>query len=738
MPLVVILDDQITNQHIFAKIASSISPEIEVQTFGDPQAALHWVGSHTPDLVITDYKMPGMNGAAFIKKLRELPDLEDVPVVVITVFEERSFRLRALDAGATDFLQSPVDHQEFVTRARNLLKLRKQQLMLADRAVTLEQRLAHSERSLEEAVRDSSERLGQVIDAVPAIVCATDRDNRFIFMNAYQSEILGVEPTAMTGRRIEELFGEEYATRSRALDRLVFDSGRAISSFEEEIVDQSGRRRVFLTTKSPLKNSGDEIVGVVTSALDITERKASERHLHYIAHHDALTGLPNRAMLRERLRREVVRARRGDRRLSLHLIDLDSFKSVNDVLGHSAGDKFLVAVARRLRPLEQDGFMVTRLGGDEFAILEADSTEASSTALAERIATLVAEPTVISGQRISTTTSIGIAVHPSDGADVEELLRNADLAMYAAKRAGGNQHRFFAAELDMPHLGNAVLDAELRDAIEREEFLLHYQPQVSIKTGAIVGVEALIRWQKPDGTMVPPYGFLPRAQENGLIIPISDWVLRAACKQFVAWREAGVPPVRVGINLSPVQFRSQTLPLLVAHAISETGMDPHLSRPRADREHHDAGRRLGGGAAQAAPRARRADLDRRFRHGLFLAQLHQALPGPPPEDRPVLRPRHRPGPQRRRDRPRHHQPRPDAEPAGDRRGRRDRGPARAPARRRLRRGAGLFLRQADARRRHRPHAAREAAEPRGGDVRRCRAPATALPPCGPSPGSAGA
>ncbi|ESR23864.1 putative bifunctional diguanylate cyclase/phosphodiesterase [Lutibaculum baratangense] len=577
MPLVIILDDQVTNQHIFAKIAASISEDIRVQTFGDPEVALAWIADgHTPDLVITDYKMPGMNGAAFIKRLRMLPELEDVPVVVITVFEERSFRLRALDAGATDFLQSPVDHQEFVTRARNLLKLRKQQLMLADRAVSLEKRLAHSERSLEEAVRDSSERLGQVIDAVPALICATDREHRFIFMNAYQGEVMGVEPVEMTGRTAEELFGEEHGTRNRALDRLIFESGRAVSAFEEEIVDRSGRRRVFLTTKSPLKDSHDRIVGVVTSALDITERKASERHLHYIAHHDALTGLPNRAMLRERLRREVVRARRGDRRVALHLIDLDSFKSVNDVLGHSAGDKFLVAVARRLRPIEQEGHMVTRLGGDEFAILEINATEESSVALAERIAGLVTEPTLIAGQRISSTTSIGIAVHPADGADVEELLRNADLAMYAAKRAGGNQHRFYAAELDVPQLGNAVLDAELRDALEREEFLLHYQPQVSMRTGEMVGVEALIRWRKQDGTMVPPYGFLPRAEENGLIVPISDWVLREACRQSMLWRREGLPPLRVGINLSPVQFRSQTLPAVVARAVSESGIEAGL------------------------------------------------------------------------------------------------------------------------------------------------------------------
>ena len=187
MPLIVILDDQVTNQAIFSKLAASIDEHVVVRAFGEPQAALDWVRDNTPDLVVTDFKMPQMDGAEFIRRFRELPGLAEIPVIVLTIYEERTFRLRALEAGATDFLQSPVDHHEFVTRARNLLKLRNQQLLL-------ERKLEHSERSREEALRDSSERLAQVIDTVPAMISATDRNGRFIFVNAYQAEVANIDP----------------------------------------------------------------------------------------------------------------------------------------------------------------------------------------------------------------------------------------------------------------------------------------------------------------------------------------------------------------------------------------------------------------------------------------------------------------------------------------------------------------------------------------------------------------
>lgn len=575
MNKIVIVDDQPINRSVYAKIAASIDPDVTVETYEDPRVALEAIIATPPDLVITDYKMPSMNGATFIRHIRARPELADIPVIVITVFEEKSYRFRALDAGATDFLLSPVDHREFVTRARNLLKLRKQQLLLSDRAATLERKLEHSELTLQQAVRDSSERLAQVIDAVPALISATDNNGRFLFINAYHGGLLGTGTAEVAGRDVAAVLGEESGARNKALDRLVIQAGKRIHSFEEEIIDSAGVKHVYLTSKSPLKNAGNETIGVVTSSLDITDRKTAERHLHHMAHHDPLTGLPNRSFLAERMSQEIARARRGDRQFALHLLDLDGFKAVNDVLGHALGDSFLREVAKRIISLRRSGLVIARVGGDEFAVLQTDlpNSEAAA-ALADEILQVMRKPIVIGEDEAVSTASIGIAVHPADGDDIEDLLRHADLAMYRAKTEGGDQHRFYAADMNLRASQAAALDTDLRYALQRGEFVLHYQPQVRLDTGNIVGLEALIRWRRPDGTFVPPSGFLPRAEQNGLIVPINEWVLRTACRQAAQWRRNGLAQLRISVNLSPVQFRKRTLPLLVTQILNDTGLDP--------------------------------------------------------------------------------------------------------------------------------------------------------------------
>lgn len=577
MSTIVIVDDQPVNRTIYAKIASSIEDDVWTRTFGDPREALDALVGIAPDLIITDYKMPGLSGASFVRRVRAEPSLADIPIIVITVFEDKAFRLRALDAGATDFLLSPVDHREFVTRARNLLKLRKQQMLLAHRAEDLERKLQRSQVSLREAVRDSSERLAQVIDAVPAMISATDECGRFLFMNAYQAQLMGIDPSSIAGRDAAEVLGAENGARSKAFDQLVWRDSISIDSVEEEVTDHAGEQRVFLTTKSPLKNASNHTIGVVTSSLDITSRKAAERHLQYIAHHDSVTNLPNRVLLSERMRQEIARARRGDRRFALHVIDLDGFKGVNDVMGHSVGDQLLVAIAERLLTIKRYGYVVARLGGDEFAVLQANLSDNEAAAdLAIEICRLLREPVVLQGRRITVAASIGTAIHPTDGTNCEDLLRHADLAMYRAKGDGGDRHQFYATDMNLRAQQAAALDAELRLAIERDEFVLHYQPQIRLESGETIGVEALVRWRKPDGSFVSPAGFLPRAEETGLILPISELVLRNACQQAALWRRVGLPVLRMSVNLSPNQFRGQILPLRVAQILSETKLDPRL------------------------------------------------------------------------------------------------------------------------------------------------------------------
>ena len=318
----------------------------------------------------------------------------------------------------------------------------------------------------------------------------------------------------------------------------------------------------------------NKVIGVLTSSLDISARKQTEAHLRYTAQHDALTDLPNRMMLRERLRSLIARSRRGDHLFALHLIDLDGFKRINDLLGHTAGDRFLKAIAKHMRMSIREADMIARLGGDEFAILQRDvASSEDAAAFAGRILETIGRFRSADHAGLVTSASVGIAMHPSDGSDAEDLLRNTDLAMYKAKAEGGNSFCFYAADLQARAKHVAGLDAELQQALAENEFLLYYQPQVDISTGEIVGAEALLRWQRPGKGITTPGAFLARAEENGLILPINEWVLHEACGQLKSWHDAGLPRIRIAVNLSPVQFRKRTVPLLVAKALADTKLE---------------------------------------------------------------------------------------------------------------------------------------------------------------------
>ena len=575
MSLIVIVDDRITNRNIFSKLATSIAADVAVRAFGEPREALAWLVDNDPDLIITDYKMPGMDGAEFIRLYRSGPRAADVPIIVLTVYEERSFRLRALEAGATDFLHSPVDHHEFVTRARNLLKMHGQQKLLASRASKLEIELEHSERVRARELRDSSERLGQVIDTLPVMIHATGRDGRVMFVNTFQTSVMAADPSGLIGEPVAKLLGEEAGARATALDRIVLDSSAPLPPYEEEIVDRNGDKRVLLTTKTPLLDGANEVAGVLTSALDITSRKAAEAHLRRLAHHDPLTGLANRALLTERMARHIARARRGDQLFALHVVNIDGFRRINDIWGHGGGDRYLNLVAGKMAATLRAEDILARLNGDEFAVLQTKLTTPGEAAeLAQRLIAAVAEIDVFEENPIQSSLSVGIAIHPADGIDEEEILQNAALATHRVKSENGNSYCFFAADMQGRARQQATLDAELRRAVDKGEFVLFYQPQIDLYDGRLVGAEALLRWQRPGVGIVSPGSFLARAEENRLIVPINEWVLADACREARTWQTPGRPPIRVSVNLSPIQFRKRTIPLLVAKILGDAGLDP--------------------------------------------------------------------------------------------------------------------------------------------------------------------
>ena len=312
-------------------------------------------------------------------------------------------------------------------------------------------------------------------------------------------------------------------------------------------------------------------------SVQIVQYEQSQENLTYLSHHDALTQLPNRLLGRSRIEQAMAHARRNGSQVALLFVDLDNFKTINDSLGHTAGDDFLGQVAQRLRETVRQTDVVARQGGDEFLIGITDVRQADMVGtVAQKVLERMGELFVVRGTEISSSCSIGIAVYPQNGDDFETLLRNADISVYHAKDAGRNMFRFYDASMNTRMQEDLQLVAGLRSALAHHEFVLHYQPVVDLPTGRMVAAEALVRWRRSDGTLVPPGLFIPAAEKSGLIVDIGAWVLREACRQTVAWRAAGHPPFVIAVNLSPVQFRRGTMESVIRSALEESGLAPEL------------------------------------------------------------------------------------------------------------------------------------------------------------------
>jgi diguanylate cyclase (GGDEF)-like protein len=307
------------------------------------------------------------------------------------------------------------------------------------------------------------------------------------------------------------------------------------------------------------------------------ERKRAEARARHLATHDDLTDLPNRGMFSQLLNDAIKAAQRSQRKFAVMFVDLDRFKLINDTLGHAAGDILLKGVATLFRECLREGDVLARFGGDEFVILLRDTADpALVSTVARKLLSAAVTPIMVQGRECRVTASIGVAVYPDHGSDEQSLTKNADAAMYLAKEEGRSSFRFFAKEIKSQSIERLMLETSLRRALERNEFLLHYQAKQSLDTGEISGVEALLRWQHPDLGIVPPLHFIPLAEECGLIVPIGKWVLETACAQAVAWREQGLPPMRMAVNLSPRQFGDPNLLHDIGAALTKSGMDPQL------------------------------------------------------------------------------------------------------------------------------------------------------------------
>ncbi|WP_136416669.1 EAL domain-containing protein [Herbaspirillum sp. ST 5-3] len=429
--------------------------------------------------------------------------------------------------------------------------------------------------AMRKATEENLRKLSRAVEQSANAVMITDRNGVIEYINPWFSKITGYRPEEIIGKTPSVLRSEEThpETHKRMWDTIL--SGKEWTG-ELHNTKKNGETYWCLETISPLKNENGEVSHFVAVTEDISERKQTEQTIRHLAFHDPLTGLPNRRLFNDRLHQAAALRHRRDNAFALMLLDLDRFKTVNDTLGHDIGDALLKAVASRLLGAARQGDTLARMGGDEFALLALEISQPEDVArLADKLFAILKEPFQLYGHELYVTTSIGITLYPADANDAEALIKNADIALYRAKDLGRNNFQFFTGDMNTTMMHRLRLESAMRWAVERNELMLHYQPQIDVATGKIHGTEALIRWRHPEFGMVSPAQFIPLAEETGMIIEIGEWVLRKACAQAKQWERRGTP-MRVAVNLSARQFHQGDLADTIAGILDEFDLAPAL------------------------------------------------------------------------------------------------------------------------------------------------------------------
>ena len=431
-------------------------------------------------------------------------------------------------------------------------------------------------RAAMQRLRDSEERFRRLTALSSDWYWEQDSMLRFTTLSPGLEAKAGIGPARLIGRTLPQVAQapprtswEAYAEASAAHLPFV--------NLECQSNDDSGTLRWLSLSGEPLFDPDGMFLGYYGTGRDITEHKQAEERIHFQAHHDALTGLPNRLLLLDRLEHAIAQADRDGHALWVVFVDLDRFKRINDSLGHKSGDLLLQGVAQRMQSHLRPSDTIARLGGDEFVLVLSDWPAGSlSLGLMQQMLDAVRAPFAAGGNAITISCSAGIAVYPGDAGSAELLVERADVAMYRAKEAGRNNAHFYKAEMNALAIRRLRLESELRSALEAREFVLHYQPQMDLATGRIVGVEALLRWQQARPGLTQPVDFIGIAEETGLIVPLGDWVLETACAQAVAWQRSGAARLRMAVNLSARQFAQKGLVATISAALQRSGLEPSL------------------------------------------------------------------------------------------------------------------------------------------------------------------
>jgi diguanylate cyclase (GGDEF)-like protein/PAS domain S-box-containing protein len=424
-------------------------------------------------------------------------------------------------------------------------------------------------------------RASVTLESIGDAVLSTDCAGLVTYLNAVAEGMTGWSRAEAHGRPVTEVFRIiDSGTRHAAVnpvDMAIREDTVVGLAPNTVLVRRDGVETAIEDSTSPIQDRSGRVTGAVVVFRDVSQSREMVQHIEYLAHHDALTDLPNRLLLLDRISQAIVMARRHGTQLAVLFLDLDRFKLVNDSLGHAVGDQLLRMVADRLTTGVRQSDTVSRLAGDEFVVLLTDLTRTQNVAdAATKILASLGRPYVIDTHVLHVPASIGASTYPEDGEDAETLIQHADTAMYAAKESGRNVFQFFTEEMSARANERRFIETGLRRALARGEFCLHYQPKIRLSTGAITGVEALLRWRHPDRGLIPPHQFVSIAEENGLILPIGQWVLREACRQARLWEIEGLGPMPVSVNVSAVEFRHKHYLRGVRTILADTRLDPRL------------------------------------------------------------------------------------------------------------------------------------------------------------------
>jgi diguanylate cyclase (GGDEF)-like protein/PAS domain S-box-containing protein len=563
---ILIVDDELHNRKLLEAL---LRPEgYLTRSVADGEQALAAIAHSAPDLILLDVMMPGMDGYHVARLLKADPVTSDIPIIMVTAQLDRTARLAGLNAGAEEFLTKPVDRAELWLRVRNLLRLKAFSAYLKDHTLALEEQV--------QARTADLHRFRTAMDATADAILLVNRTTmRFVETNATASRMFGY-----TREEFLEIGPAELSAGRPERLETIYDAIIAGHS-RHEFADTNLRRKdgtdLPVEVRRHAHRSGRDWI-IVCVLRDMSDRKEVELRLHHLAHYDALTGLPNRVLFYQTLQKTLKQATENGWVVAVLLVDLDRFKSVNDTLGHGGGDELLAQFSSRLLQCVRIRDTVGRLGGDEFAlILVMQDDQQGAAVVAAKIRSALRAPFEVDGHAVTLTASIGITVHPDDSSEPETLMKYADTAMYRAKGAGRDTFCFFTAEMNAEVEARFDLETALRGAILNGEFELHYQPKVDLRSGRIVGAEALLRWRRP-GTigLVSPGEFIPVLEETGLIVEVGRWVIGEACHQIDEWTRSSLGPMSVSVNVSGRQFSEGNLELDVAQALAHNNVTADL------------------------------------------------------------------------------------------------------------------------------------------------------------------